>query len=56
MKKQIVMNVVYGVSAMLGLIAVGKGCKTMVNKYAKRDEESIDELIGEYEFVEEESE
>ena len=56
MKKQIIMNAVYGVSAMAGIIAVSKMCKLAVDKFAKRDEEDTDELIGEYEFVEEESE
>ena len=56
MKKQIIMNAVYGASAMAGIIAVSKVCKIMIDKYAKRDEDIVDELIGEYEFVEEESE
>jgi hypothetical protein len=43
MKKQIIMNAVYGASAMAGIIAVSKMCKLAVDKFAKHGEEEIAE-------------
>ena len=56
MKKHIIANILYGASAMAGIIAVSKGCKFMVDRYTQRDEDDHDETIGEHEFLEEESE